>query len=208
MLAGHANENDLSVTKIRFKILKRFRSEFLNNFRFFICFLSPRPVLGSLKLNLFVSSVCFFNSSFTLVEPTLLETSTRSSPNKIYTPLCSSSPKSSKLLDPQTSFESGHNQIDEGTIVENEQEPTKETESPQALNESSFIQTLQIDEEISAGNTPTTSTSKNQSPTGNNQEKDGEELPETSESTQPGNSTTLKKITIPFSSFQSTTISY
>ena len=190
---GNANENDLNVSKIRFEVLKRFRSEFLNNFRFFICFLSPRPVLGSLKLNLFVSSVYFFNSSFVLVEPTLLETSTSSSPNKIYTPLCSSSPKSSKLLDPQTSSESGHNQIDEGIIVEIEQEPTIETESPQATNESSFIQTLRIDEEIRGGNTSTTSTPKTQSPTGDNQEMDGEEIAETSEPTRPANSATFKK---------------
>ena len=189
---GNANENDLNASKIRFRILKRFRSEFLNNFRFFICFLSPRPVLGNLKLNLFVSSVHFFNSSFVLVEPTLLEISTSSSPGKIYTPLSSSSPKSSKPLESQNSPEPGNNLIDEGITVETEQELRIETESPQTLNESSLIHTLQIDEEVRRGNTSTTSTPEHQSPIGDNQEEDGEEIPETSEPTRPDNPVTSK----------------
>ena len=130
MLARHANENDLNFFRIKFRILKRFRSEFLNNFRFFIYFLSPRPVLDRLKRNTFVLSVYFFISSFVLVEPSLLETSTSSSPNKIYTPLCSSSPRSSEFPNPQTPSRPEPNQTHEGVLDVTERNLTVETESP------------------------------------------------------------------------------
>ena len=111
--------------------------------------------------------------------------------------MSSSSPKSSKPLESQNSPEPGNNLIDEGITVETEQELRIETESPQTLNESSLIHTLQIDEEVRRGNTSTTSTPEHQSPIGDNQEEDGEEIPETSEPTRPDNPVTSKKMMDP-----------
>ena len=112
-----------------------------------------------------------------------METSTSSSPNKIYTTLCSSSPKSSKPPKLQTSSGPELNQVDAGNFVEKEQNPKTGTEPIQTLDESSFILSLQIDEETGARDISAT----------NNQEENRGEVPGTSQHMQPDNPITPQK---------------
>ena len=107
--------------------------------------------------------------------------------------MCSSSPRSSEFPNPQTPSRPEPNQTHEGVLDVTERDLTVETESPLALNESSFIHTLQIDEEVSSGNAPTTSASVNRSPTNSSLKGHGEEVPEVSVSTRPDKLTTPQK---------------